>query len=133
MCKSSKMRVSKRLIATSIIYGGAEARLRGVLEPPPVHATGGIAADLNTPSETEQDSPQQQDNHTDEDASADYEPQPDSSINMDFMVAIQKAAATFLIKVQESHGLPQSTIKNMIKEIQSLYEVCSYRFLYRAR
>ena len=42
MCKSSKMRVSKRLIATSIIYGGAEARLRGVLEPPeppPVHAT----------------------------------------------------------------------------------------------
>ena len=42
MCKSSKMRGSKRLIATSIIYGGAEARLRGVLEPPeppPVHAT----------------------------------------------------------------------------------------------
>ena len=42
MCKSSKMRVSKRLIATSIIYGGAEALLRGVLEPPephPVHAT----------------------------------------------------------------------------------------------
>ena len=37
------MRVSKKLIATSITYGGAEARLRGVLEPPeppPVHATG---------------------------------------------------------------------------------------------
>ena len=43
MCKSLKMRVSKRLILYSIIiYGGAEARLRGVLEPPeppPVHAT----------------------------------------------------------------------------------------------
>ena len=49
MCKSSKMRVSKRLIATSIIYGGAEARLRGVLEPPeppPVHATGHYSKQL---------------------------------------------------------------------------------------
>ena len=89
----------------------------------------GITADLNTPSETEQESPQQQDNDTDEDASAYHEPQPDASIHTDLMVAIQKAAATFLLKVQENHGLPQSTMEDIIKEIQSLYEVCRpYRF-----
>ena len=89
-----------------------------------------ITVDLNTPSETEQDFPQQQDNHADEDASAYHEPQPDASIDMDSMVAIQKAAAIFLSKVQESHKLPQSTMENIIKEIQSLYEVCShYEFL----
>ena len=38
----AKMRVSKRLISTSIIYGGAEARLRGVPEPPPVHVPGTV-------------------------------------------------------------------------------------------
>ena len=50
MCKSSKMRVSKRAEAdTSIIYGGAEVRLRGVLEPPeppPVHVPACIVTDL---------------------------------------------------------------------------------------
>ncbi len=38
---------------------------------------------------------------------------------------IQKAAATWILKVREKHLLPQSTIETIIQDIDTLYEVSS--------
>ena len=35
----------------------------------------------------------------------------------------ENPAATFILKVQETHQLPQSTMNMMLKEIDSLYQV----------
>ena len=39
--------------------------------------------------------------------------------------SIQKAAATWILKVREKHLLPQSTIETIIQDIDTLYEVSS--------
>ena len=42
---------------------------------------------------------------------------------VNYAALTQKAAATFILNVQENHRLPQSTMENIIKEVDSLYQV----------
>lgn len=41
--------------------------------------------------------------------------------------SLKRAAATFILKVQEMHRLPQSTMDSIIKEVDSLYQVAILR------
>ncbi len=46
--------------------------------------------------------------------------------NIDYSAQIQKCAATFILKIQEMHRLPQNTMDTIIQEIESLYQVIDY-------
>ena len=52
---------------------------------------------------------------------------PSDDVDPDFDVktfsAIQRAAALWILKVRETHRLPQSVIELIIKDVQTLYEV----------
>lgn len=43
--------------------------------------------------------------------------------------SIQKTAALWILKVRECHRIPQSVIESIIKDIDSLYEVCQLHIL----
>ena len=42
---------------------------------------------------------------------------------VDYGAKLQQSAATFILKVQEKHRIPQSTMESIIKEVDSLYQV----------
>lgn len=42
---------------------------------------------------------------------------------VDYAAKLQQSAATFILKVQEKHRIPQSTMESIIKEVDSLYQV----------
>lgn len=44
-------------------------------------------------------------------------------ITVDYASQLQRCAATFILKVQEKHQIPQSTMESIIKEVNSLYQV----------
>lgn len=41
----------------------------------------------------------------------------------DFTELIQRAAATWILKVRECHRLPQSTLESIVKDLESFYQV----------
>ena len=43
--------------------------------------------------------------------------------NIDYAALIQKCTATFILKIQEMHRLPQNTMDTIIEEIESLHQV----------
>ena len=81
----------------------------GESEPQKQRVSGPAEPVLLCPEDTFHEEPQ-------EDLTLDLETSPDVS-------DLQCAAATFILKVQETQHLPQSTMDMILKEIDSLYQV----------
>lgn len=86
----------------------------------------GVTQKLSTPNEEdgvsrlESDIPESVDESFELPIPTDAEPVNEP---MNSVLLLKKAAATFILEVQEKHCLPQSTMENIIKEVDSLYQV----------
>jgi hypothetical protein len=58
----------------------------------------------------------------DGDDSSEDDPPPDRE-PVDYAAKLQQSAARFILEVQEKHRIPQSTMENIIKTVDSLYQV----------
>ena len=61
--------------------------------------------------------------HTDIDENDLLDPSQDRPRDNMESANLQRAAATFILKIQETHQLPQSTMDTILKEVDSLYQV----------
>lgn len=92
------------------------------------HSTSSGDLDLQTSEAicTNVSDPQDTDDNSEMNADEDLDYVQSSEVS-----SIQHSAAVWTLKVRDGHGLPQSTTENIMKDVDSLYQVTkSYTYMY---